>query len=157
MGGKWTTYRRMAEDMLDRVAEDGVLPKRQCVTQDLRLHGADAAGADPSSHAALPGVGGRLDAVAQGFLPSVGDVRYAARHELAFGIEDVLARRHRALLLDAAVALEAAPAVARILAEELGWKADRIDAELRAFGSLARGMMTGTLAGQTPRSGVSGG
>lgn len=66
------------------------------------------------------------------------EVRYAARCELARGVEDVLARRYRALFLDAAGAVAAAPQVARLLAEELGKDAAWCEAEVGRFGALAR-------------------
>ncbi len=129
-GGKWTTYRRMAQDVMDLAAREHVLPFAPCRTENLPLHGAAGAGASlawpgtpdayygsdlPQLHA-LPGAD-RLLVPASGL--SEAHVRFAARFELARSAEDVLARRNRALFLDSAAALRAAPDVARILAEEL--------------------------------------
>lgn len=146
-GGKWTTYRRMAQDVLDTAIEKHLLPAAACRTESLPLHGKPdepAArpgtpdsyyGADLPALRALPGNEHMLVA-ASGLTEA--HVRYAARFELARAIEDVLARRNRALFLDARAALAAAPEVARILADELGyddtWKA----ATLKEFESLAR-------------------
>ena len=70
------------------------------------------------------------------------EVRYAARFELARSVEDVLARRCRALFVSASAAGEAAPAVARILAEELGWTGQRAAESTEAFRRVAEGFVT---------------
>ncbi|WP_415834907.1 glycerol-3-phosphate dehydrogenase/oxidase [Bordetella bronchialis] len=130
-GGKWTTYRRMAQDVMDMAVREQLLPYAPCRTQDLPLHGAAGAaaglapagtpdayyGSDLPQLRALPGAD-RILVSASGL--SEAHVRFAARFELARSVEDVLARRNRALFLDSAAALRAAPDVARILAEELG-------------------------------------
>ena len=131
-GGKWTTYRAMAEDVLAACMRQGLLPPRAAgVTRHLRLVGAPAPGsaaqplsAPPGPHlygteadlvAALPGAGRML-------LPGLSEamVRFAVRHELARSVEDVLARRSRWLFLDARRAADAAPPVAAIMRDELG-------------------------------------
>ena len=130
-GGKWTTYRRMAQDVIDTAIRQHLLPQAPCRTETLPLHGAGslapakAAPASPDAYygadlpqvLALPGAQRRLVA-ASGLTEA--HVRYAARCELARTVEDVLSRRNRALFLDSAAARAAAPQVARILAEELG-------------------------------------
>jgi glycerol-3-phosphate dehydrogenase len=144
-GGKWTTYRAMAEDVLDKCREAGLLDvPRERPTRDLRLvgAGAPAAVATPLSQApGLHGYGDEADAVcalpgaehwlAEGLSEAM--VRFAARHEYARCVEDVLARRSRLLFLDARQAAEAAPAVARLLQEETG-----ADPRLADFEALAR-------------------
>ncbi|MFM8415417.1 MAG: FAD-dependent oxidoreductase [Planctomycetota bacterium] len=134
-GGKWTTYRAMAEDVLAACFTAGLLPERPAgVTRTLRLVGAPASGtatvplsAPPGLHlygceaavvAALPGAGREL-------LPGLTEamVRFAVRHEFARTVEDVLARRSRWLFLDAAAAAGVADDVAAIMADELA--ADR--------------------------------
>ncbi|MBO1112976.1 glycerol-3-phosphate dehydrogenase/oxidase [Bordetella petrii] len=134
-GGKWTTYRKMAQDVVDTAIQHQLLPQARCRTADLPLHGAGAAvpdapprgtpdsyyGTDLPALRALPGIGHML-VKASGLTEA--HVRFAARHELARSAEDVLARRNRALFLDSQAALLAAPEVARILAEELGHDAD---------------------------------
>ena len=146
-GGKWTTYRVMAEDVLARCIQAGTLPPRgPSRTAGLRLVGAGGEhtgasrpvglGRPPGLHlygtevaavAALPGAGRWL---APGLSEAM--VRFAARHEYARSVEDVLARRSRLLFLDAAEAARAAPAVADILADELAR-----DPALAAFQHLA--------------------
>jgi glycerol-3-phosphate dehydrogenase len=134
-GGKWTTYRAMAEDVLDRAMTRGLLPRRPGgVTAKLPLIGAAPGrplGEPPGEHLygseaallrTLPGAGRWLwrDAeTGRGGL-SEAMVRFAARFEMARDVEDVLARRCRLLFLDAAEAAQQAGPVAQILAEELG-------------------------------------
>ncbi len=145
MGGKWTTYRHMAEDTVDRAAAVARLPVRPCTTATLLIHGAPTL-ADSSSSAshAFPmyGTDGpqltqlinsnpQLQQPLHARLSSVdGQVIWAARQEMARSVEDVLARRTRSLFLDAEAALAAAPRVAELLAGELGhnvaWQADQL-------------------------------
>jgi len=211
-GGKWTTYRKMAQDVIDTAISHQLLPQAHCRTADLPLHGAGlidvtgmgttgaaAANADvarasgataavhvgassataSAAHAgtsntsasassagisspaspntaantstrtlpahgtpdsyygtdlpalrALPGIEHML-VKASGLTEA--HVRFAARHELARTVEDVLARRNRALFLDSEAATLAAPEVARILAEELGHDANWQRTTLEAF------------------------
>lgn len=145
-GGKWTTYRAMAEDVLAHCSANGLLPLRPAgATAALPLVGAPAAGERPLSDApglhlygteaplvrALPGADLEL---APGLTEAM--VRFAVRHEYARTVEDVLARRSRLLFLDARLAASVAERVAALLAEELG---DAFDAQasLRAFTQLA--------------------
>jgi glycerol-3-phosphate dehydrogenase len=145
-GGKWTTYRAMAEDVLAHCATNGLLPSRPAgATAALPLVGAPAAGERPLSDApglhlygteaplvrALPGAELEL---APGLSEAM--VRFAVRHEYARTVEDVLARRSRLLFLDARLAASVAGRVAALLAQELG---DAFDAQasLRAFTQLA--------------------
>jgi glycerol-3-phosphate dehydrogenase len=137
-GGKWTTYRKMGEDTVDEVALVGGLDERPCVTKELRLHGwieralasSDPFTANPHllAHGAdtpaldhlaqsAPGLEERLHSA----LPyRAAEVVWAARHEMARTVEDVLSRRTRALLLDARASMAIAPRVASLLARELG-------------------------------------
>ncbi len=134
-GGKWTTYRSMAEDVLDRAMAAGLLPRRAGgVTARLPLLGAAPGrplseppgehlyGSEAALLRSLPGVSDWLwrDAETQTGGLSVAMVRFAARYEMARSVADVLARRSRLLFLDAAEAARQADAVAAILAEELG-------------------------------------
>ncbi len=134
-GGKWTTYRSMAEDVLEQAMGRGLLPKKPGgVTVRLPLLGAAPGrplGEPPGEHLygseaellrSLPGADNWLwrdPESGQGCL-SEAMVRFAARYEMARDVEDVLARRSRLLFLDAAESARQAPAVAAILAEELG-------------------------------------
>jgi glycerol-3-phosphate dehydrogenase len=147
-GGKWTTYRRMAEDAVDHAIVLGHLPERPCVTRDLRLHGfhrhSENLGALASYGSdalameelirAQPGLAQPLHEA----LPIHGaQVVWAARHEWARTVEDVLARRTRALFLHRAAALTMAPAVARLLAQEFGRDEAWQETQLAAFRAVA--------------------
>ncbi len=130
-GGKWTTYRRMAEDAVDLAESLGGLASRACVTATLPIHGGDA---DADRFGTLSAYGSDAPAVRalaerdpvlcrplHPGLPLTGaEVVWACRHEMARRLEDVLARRSRCLLLDAVSAAGIAPAVARLVAAELG-------------------------------------
>ncbi len=149
-GGKWTTYRAMAEDVLAACMAQGLLPRRPAgVTEHLRLVGAApgrALCAPPGEHLygseaqalrALPGADRWLawdKESGQGLL-SEAMVRFAARFEMARSVEDVLARRSRLLFLDARQAAACADEVATLLAQELGRAGALQDAE--AFRALA--------------------
>ncbi|RTL29101.1 MAG: FAD-dependent oxidoreductase, partial [Rhodocyclaceae bacterium] len=141
-GGKWTTYRRMGEEIIDQAATVAGLPARPCRTRSLILHGSppspsdDVFGTDRPAVDALPGAGRQLHPALS---LSEAEVRFAAREEQARDVEDVLARRHRALFVDATAASEAAPAVAAILAEELDWDTERTREMTEAFHRLAEG------------------
>jgi glycerol-3-phosphate dehydrogenase len=136
MGGKWTTYRLMAEDCVDQAAKVARLPDRPCVTEKLPIHGYQGGVFDGTEHfgmlsvygsdateirkliASDEGLGERLDPA----LPYLrAEVVWAARQEMARTLEDVLARRTRALFLNARAAIEMAPVVAELMAQELGW------------------------------------
>ena len=148
-GGKWTTYRRMAEDTVDRIARLAGLPSRPCVTPSLRIHGFDA---DAARHGALSGYGADAPAIEalSSREPALGErlhrdltsiateVVWATRHEMARTVEDVLARRVRALFLNARAAVEAAPRVAALMAREFGREAEWQRAQVAAFTALAR-------------------
>ena len=112
-GGKWTTYRSMAEEAVDRAESTGSLGHRPCRTSDLVLESP----------------------------PCALDISTAARVEMARTVEDVLARRTRALFLDAKASMDAAPAVARILAKELGRDSAWEAAQVKEFTELARGYL----------------
>lgn len=131
-GGKWTTYRAMAEDVLEKCAESRLLPKRPAgVTTNLRLVGATQ-GAEAVQSICLPpglssygdeqGTVAAMTGSAIELAPGLteGMVRFAARYEYAITVEDVLARRSRLLFLDAALAIALAPRVGEILKAETG-------------------------------------
>ena len=129
-GGKWTTYRQMAEETVNRAIEVAGLPHRPNLTKTLSLHGStySADWSDPLfvyGSDALP-----LKVLAKANppwkqtlderLPYIGaEVIWAVRNEMARTVEDVLARRTRALFLDARAAMDMAPAVAGLMAVEL--------------------------------------
>jgi glycerol-3-phosphate dehydrogenase len=153
-GGKWTTYRNMAEDCVNRAAELGGLIQRPCATQSLRLHGAHdnpvvfgplaVYGSDAPLIAELARTRPELAERLHPELPyTAAEVAWAARNEMARTVEDVLARRLRALFLNARAAVAMAPRVAELLARELGRDADWQESQLRAFRDLAAGYVLG--------------
>lgn len=147
-GGKWTTYRHMAEDTVDHAITLGRLADAACTTKTLRIHGymEDASvlgslevyGADAAAIRELakdPVLGERLHPA----LPYMGaEVVWAAREEMARTVEDVLARHTRALFLNAEAAMAMAEPVALLLAGELGRDAAWVAAQVAEFHALAR-------------------
>ena len=134
-GGKWTTYRRMAEDTVNTAIARAGLPERPCRTAELMIHGGEEATiralveADPS-----------LGQLLHSRLPYIkAEVIRAAREELCMTVEDALSRRTRSLLLDAAAAIECAPLVAELLARELGRDGAWQEEQVIAFKELAQG------------------
>ena len=147
-GGKWTTYRKMAEDAVDHGAVLAGLELRECVTRNLNIHGHHAHadrfgplalyGADAPALQALLDEDPDLGAMLHPRLPvRVGEIVWAARHEMARTVDDALARRTRCLILDARAAAEAAPTAARVLARELGRGPGWFDEQVEAFTALA--------------------
>jgi glycerol-3-phosphate dehydrogenase len=150
-GGKWTTYRAMAEDVLDRCMTRGLLARRAGgVTERLPLIGAAPGrplaeppgehlyGSEAAALRTLPGADHWLWRDAESGTGGLSEamVRFAVRQEMARTVEDVLARRSRLLFLDARAAAAQADAVAAILAEELGAGFDAA-ASAAAFKALA--------------------
>lgn len=142
-GGKWTTYRRMAQDTVDFAIRQKMLAEAQCVTSKTPLHGAmanaeDEYGSDGAEIRALIAADAGLAEPLDAALPYVrAQVVYAVRAEMARTVQDVLARRTRALLLDAQAAMRAAPAVASLVAQELGCDAAWAEDQTRGFRELA--------------------
>ncbi|MDR3297032.1 MAG: glycerol-3-phosphate dehydrogenase/oxidase [Prevotellaceae bacterium] len=141
-GGKWTAYRRMAEDAVNRAISIGLLATQKCRTKSLPIHGYRLH-PDLSNYLYIYGA----DEVAVRELMStkpellqklhprhsytVAEVVWAVRHEMARDVEDVLARRVRLLYVDARAAVEAAPLVAEVIAGELGrdekWQQQQVE------------------------------
>jgi glycerol-3-phosphate dehydrogenase len=143
VGGKWTTYRKMAEDTLNHASLIGAFDNKACITENLQLHGWRSPNAAP-----LPGhleaygtdatkveqLTAEDPALAEPLHPRLAYIKasvvWAARAEMALTVEDVLSRRTRALLLDAKAAIEAAPATSALLARELGkdsaWESNQV-------------------------------
>ena len=147
-GGKWTTYRRMAEDTVDKAIELNLLEKKACVTKKFRIHGYQL-NPDLNNHLYIYGSDIQAiktlmqsdPAMAEKLHPkydyTVAEVVWAVREEMALNVEDILARRVRLLFLDARVAAEVAPKVARIVAKELGYDQAWIDGQVKEFTDLA--------------------
>ncbi len=144
-GGKWTTYRRMGEDAVNRAAELGGLNPVNSRTADMKLHGAQGAPAQVSDWERM--YGSDLPKVQALGMPEKlhpalpytrGQVVWAVQSEMARTVEDVLARRLRALFLNARASLEMAPAVAALLREQLNKSAEWEASQVSAFGAVAR-------------------
>jgi glycerol-3-phosphate dehydrogenase len=126
-GGKWTTYRAMAQHCVSVAAELAGLPRRPCATPRRRIRApAETPPAEPL-HPDLP--------------YTAADVIRAVRTEMARTVEDVLARRLRALFLNARAAIELAPVVAGLLADDLKREADWRAGQVKAFSDVARGYL----------------
>ena len=151
-GGKWTTYRNMAQGCVDQAATLADLPDKPCVTHNLNIHGyhLNAAnfgslsyyGSDAPAIRRLIDDNKVLGSPLDPELPYVeAEVVWAVRMEMARTVEDVLARRTRALFLNARAAIRMAPKVASILARETGkdelWQFDQI----KAFHQVAHGYL----------------
>jgi glycerol-3-phosphate dehydrogenase len=151
-GGKWTTYRKMAEDTIDQAALVADLEDRDCVTKRLQIHGyhrhtepfgalADYGSDAPELQALMREEPRLAEPLHAGHEVVAAQVVWAARHEAARTVEDVLARRTRMLVLDVRASIEMAAAVARILADELGkdeaWQREQVD----IYTELARGYL----------------
>jgi glycerol-3-phosphate dehydrogenase len=151
-GGKWTTYRRMAEDCVNQAATLAELPEKACITQHLNIHGFHANsdrfghlsvyGSDAPAVQELMSADAALAVPLHPALPYTGaEVVFAARREMAVTIEDVLARRTRALFLNARAAIEMAPRVAELMGRELRRGVEWQERQVAAFQEVARGYL----------------
>ena len=151
-GGKWTTYRKMAEDVIDHAEMIGVLDHRHCSTHELAVHGAVALpmedshlhyyGSDAAGIRALVQEDASLGEALHPKLEFIkAEVIWHVRHEMARTVEDVLSRRTRALLLDARASISAAPVVASLMAGAMGKDAAWEAAQVSAYETLARGYL----------------
>jgi glycerol-3-phosphate dehydrogenase len=132
-GGKWTTYRRMAEDTVNKAIQKAGLPERKCVTETLPIYDGEAEGIR-----ALVASNPKWGVPLHPRLPYIwAQVVWAAREELCMTVEDALSRRTRSLLLDARAAIECAPLVASLLAAELGRDEDWETRQIHFFRGLA--------------------
>jgi glycerol-3-phosphate dehydrogenase len=148
VGGKWTTYRHMAEDCVDHCITLGELKDVPSSTQNLKIHGykdvdtltsLGVHGSDADSILALAGTDPKLGEKLHPELPYLGaEVVWAVREEMARTVDDVLSRRTRALFLNARAAIAMAPAVAGLMAKELRKGQDWIDSQVQQFRELAQ-------------------
>ncbi len=151
IGGKWTTYRKMAEDVVDRAIALVNLPARPCITTTLPIHGNVAAEhVHTCDRLGLYGI--EADVIHAVHLDdprtrerihpdhpyTVGEVIHAVRHEMAITVEDVLARRVRLLFVDAAAAIACSDKVARVIAAEAAHEEGWVAAQVQEFHALAR-------------------
>jgi glycerol-3-phosphate dehydrogenase len=125
-GGKWTTYRKMAEDVVDLAIEDAGLPEKKAVTKDLLLYGHNDKTMIPADLSALSPV--QLKAF----------IQKAVREEMCMTVEDFLSRRSRQLLLDAKKAIELAPVIAQIMADDKNLQGSWIQKQVDEFNLTAK-------------------
>jgi glycerol-3-phosphate dehydrogenase len=147
-GGKWTTYRKMAEETVDKAIKVHHLRPVECKTKDIKIHGH--AGASSTSHLSIYGSDEQNISQLMAELPSLAnklsdtmpytyaEVVWAVRNEMARTIEDVLARRIRILFFDSQAAINAAPVVAELIAKELKYDDDWKRKQLDDFLNVAR-------------------
>ncbi len=146
IGGKWTTYRKMAEDTIDTAIPVGGLPERKCNTERMPIHGYDfnsdwdnplhVYGSDIEKIIALNPNGNT--SLATTFHITENQIQWAVEQEMAVTLEDVLARRVRGLFLDAKESLRIAPTVARLMAKFTNTNQQWETEQLKSFESLAQ-------------------
>lgn len=146
LGGKWTTYRKMGEDLVNRIEKELGWAAKKTPTASLHIHGykEKTSWDDPFyfyGSDALPlkqrinGSAGEW--ISESLQIHKMQVRWAVEHEMARTVEDVLSRRTRALLLDAKESIRICPQVARLMAEALGKDEKWIEEEVTGYTQLA--------------------
>jgi glycerol-3-phosphate dehydrogenase len=149
VGGKWTTYRHMAEDCVDHAITLGSLPDTPCVTADLQIHGYHQSpkelgnlavyGTDAEGIREIVRENAAFGDILHPDLPYIAaEVVWSVRHEMSRTLDDALARRTRALLLNARAAMSIARRVARLMATELGRDEEWIADQVERFTALAK-------------------
>jgi glycerol-3-phosphate dehydrogenase len=133
-GGKWTTYRRMAEDAVNQAVKIARLPAKKCVTENLKIYDADEENIEKLI-AENPDL---VEKIHEDLPYRKAEIVQAARNEMAQTLEDVLARRTRALFLNARAAIEIAPKIAEIIAAELGKNEDWTQKQIDEFNQTAK-------------------
>ena len=148
IGGKWTTYRKMAQDTIDKAIKLTGLPPKPAITHQLRLHGYcenahelaefEIYGADAPAIEKLCAADPQYSELLHPNLPMrAGEVFWAVQQEMARTVEDFLARRRRVLFQNARLGLEIAPKVATLMATALGKNETWITAQVKAFQEVA--------------------
>jgi glycerol-3-phosphate dehydrogenase len=148
-GGKWTTYRTMGKHAIDNAAFSAKLKMYSCVTESLLIHGYTAGatlddplyiyGSDAVAIKQLMENNPHLQENIHPDLPyTKAEIVWAVQQEMAMTVEDALARRTRALFLDAAAAIAAAPSVAAIMANEMNKDEDWVKQQIKDFETIAR-------------------
>jgi glycerol-3-phosphate dehydrogenase len=146
LGGKWTTYRKMAEDTVNTARTVAGLQERQCITHNLTIHGYDYSsnwknpihfyGTDIEKIENLCDEGN--SSISKKFFISKNQIIWSIRNEMAMTLEDVMARRTRSLFLDAIESLRIAPKVLEIMAREMKKNTNWIKNESANFEKVAR-------------------
>ncbi len=147
IGGKWTTYRKMAEDLVSKAERLNSWEATKTQTPGLKLYGYSGEiktdislqlyGSEADKIRQIQQEAGHRAMLSEKLNISVAQVIYSIRYEMAMKVEDILARRTRALLLDAREAINLARPVAEIMAKEIGHDRDWIEKEVREFRILA--------------------
>ena len=147
LGGKWTTYRKIAEDALDKAISINKLKKKKCKTERTKLFGfkRNVSWSDPmhvygSLKKKVESLGGINDnkSLSNKFYISNNIIEWSIIHEMALTVEDILARRTRCVFLDSKESKRIAPIVAQKMADVLGEDDKWIDAELKKFNKLIK-------------------
>ncbi|RZL46901.1 MAG: glycerol-3-phosphate dehydrogenase/oxidase [Pedobacter sp.] len=148
-GGKWTTYRRMAEETIDLAIKHSGFEPKQCVTQNLKIHGCAKSTDDDymniygTDRKKIEDLLLKQPELAQKLHPNfpytIAEVVWAIRNEMAETVEDILSRRLRILFIDAMAAIEMSEKVAHILATELGADKNWEENQIEIFNTLASG------------------
>ncbi|MDR1666133.1 MAG: glycerol-3-phosphate dehydrogenase/oxidase [Bacteroidales bacterium] len=151
-GGKWTTYRQMAQETVDLAIRKAGLPLKKCATKEMKIHGYQKT-TDRCNWLSVYGSDGDKILSLQAEKPeyaeilhpafdfTVAEVVWAVREEMAQTVDDVLARRMRALYLDARASITMAPKVATIMAQELGKNETWAKAQTEEYVSIAKGYL----------------
>lgn len=150
IGGKWTTYRRMGEDIVDKAMLLGGLQSKACATQHMPIHGyvqtpcndypLEVYGADAAGIEEIIRQHSELAQPLHPDLPYIkAEVLWAVREEMALCVEDFLARRTRALFLNARASMQIAPVVAALMANELGFDPAWEEQQVRQYNENAQG------------------
>ncbi|WP_121809935.1 glycerol-3-phosphate dehydrogenase/oxidase [Mucilaginibacter kameinonensis] len=148
-GGKWTTYRKMAEDIVNQAIEIGSLKNVPCKTESLAIHGSRP---NPDRSNPMFVYGNDIEKIQALYNENAdwknpvhpdssytkGEVIWSVRNEMARTVEDILARRTRVLFLNARLAIKMAAEVARLIAGELGKDAVWETAQINAFNETAK-------------------
>ena len=162
VGGKWTTYRKMAEDTINKAIEIHKMDKMPSSTENLSIHGnIKAEEVDRTNHLYVYGSDIPFIKNLQGSNPeysekihpdhpfTIAEIIWAIRNEMAETIEDILARRVRLLFLDARAAIDSAHKVASIIAEERGLSQEWAIQQEKEFIELAKGYLLVTYPPKT--------
>lgn len=150
LGGKWTTFRQMGEDMVDEVLKAKKMSAKASSSAQIKLHGYTNGEAPAGHWRAYGSEAGNIQALIQdnpelgqllhpNYPNTAAEVVWMARNEMAQRIEDILARRLRTLFMDAEAALEMAEPVGRILQQELGKDDAWREEEVAQFRAVAQG------------------
>jgi glycerol-3-phosphate dehydrogenase len=148
-GGKWTTYRKMAEDVLDIAVIKAGLEANECKTKELAIQTDFNSplyyyGSDQEFILQMIKTGEAAAGFIHPALPFVkAEIIWAVQQEMCMTVEDFLSRRTRALLLDAKSAIESAPLVARIMAKEMQKDENWMEDQLASFNSIAKNYLPG--------------